>query len=104
MNESNEHPTNDPDPGIHEATAALQHLADEVEQERVAHGRSSVDPPPVFDEGAMAAGAPAMEDKPDAGEPSGHDHESEATSIAARLEGNVAAVARPVPNRAQNPY
>lgn len=44
MSNLTHHSTDDPDPGIHDATKALQDLANEVEQERVQRGRSALDP------------------------------------------------------------
>lgn len=91
MNESTNHSTDDPDPGIHEATQALQDLAAEVEQERAERGRSALDP--LASPSGQEAGEPETRE----------DHAPNAQSLGGLSEEGVGGVL-PVGNRMQTPH
>ena len=101
MNESTNHRVDDPDPGIHDATKALQDLADEVEHERAEHGRSSVDPVVLTDGVALAE---TIDHGGDATTDDAPGHATDPSSPLAPIEPGTDGTIRPVPTRAQMPH
>lgn len=100
MNESTHPRTDDPDPGIHDATKALQDLADEVEHERAEQGRSSVDPVVLTDGVALAEAIDHGGAAPSEGEGDDATEDAPLDPIEPGANGTM----RPVPTQAQMPH
>lgn len=89
---------------VHEATRALQSIAEDIERERAERGRADSDPRGESDGRDVADAAASSETNPDGARASGKDHVPGAPAVTGRDETGVQDAMRPVPVQARNPH
>lgn len=103
MNASTDHQDQGSQDQDHEATEALQHIADEVEHERAERGRSDVDQLHLTDGEALADALASSQKRPDVPTDTGDDDAPDADTTVGLAEHGTGGVI-PVQNGMKNPH